>query len=215
MDADESRGRVRPVVVGRAIPTVPRILVVALIAASIGLMAGWSLAGRPGPPPLPSTAPDEPATTTGLAPTIAPLVQTAVVDPTLRRAFAEHRVVDSWLLCRSAGTLTCESLVPVRLSPSSAFGASAGLSQLPTATRQPAGPRFALVAELPYAVGVKFLVVPQGGELVDPAEVTSDGAHYLDLGALPVGRYTIVAEAELGPPAGGLVEAISIDVVGP
>lgn len=214
MDVEGSPRRERAVVVGRAMPTLPGILVVGLLATAAGLMVGWSLAGGPGTG-VPAAGPQRVAgsSATPAAPrTRAPLVQAAVIDPALSRAYADQAVPGAWLLCRSAETLTCENVVPLRLSPSAAFGASGGISGLVTATRQLAGGRFALVAALPYAVGVRFVVTPEAGspDLVDVA--AGGGIHYLDLGSLPSGRHTVLAEAELGPPAGGLVEALAIDV---
>ena len=189
-----TRGRVR----GRGLPTVPGTVLVALVAAFVGLLAGWQLAG----------AALGPATTA--TPTPAALVRPALVDDSLRRAFAAGGNPGAWLLCRSPGPLDCRSVEPVRLAPSVAFGPSGRLwSSLPPVILADGG-RISMAADMSHAVGVAFSIVSRGGLATDPPTVAGgEGTLYLDVGVLAPGSYMVLGRAELGPPAGGLVEAVA------
>lgn len=199
----------RAVVEGRSIPTLPGLLVVALLAGSAGLFVGWELAGGTRGSPTPTVRPTT-------APTVAPLVEQAAIDQALRRAYIAAEPDGDWLLCEKTGDLGCRTVRPIRLSPADAFGAPGGLWPSLTPVRLTAGGRFALVADLTYAVGSAFYLAPAVGTMTEAVQVTEDGGiHYVDLGVLAPGRYAVVAEAELGPPAGGLVEAIGLDIAAP
>lgn len=192
-----TEGRVR----GRGLPTVPGTVVVALVAAFVGLLAGWQLAGGALGPSVAAT------------PTPAALVRPALIDESLRRAFAASGSPEAWLLCRSPVPLECRPVEPVRLAPSFAFGPSGQLwSSLPTVILAPGG-RISMAADISHAVGVAFSVVSRGGPATDPATVVGgDGAVFLDVGILAPGSYMVLGRAELGPPAGGLVEAVELVV---
>lgn len=191
-----TKGRVR----GRGLPTVPGTVVVALVAAFVGLLAGWQLAGAAFGP------------STSATPTPAALVRPALIDDSLRRAFSASGSPGMWLLCRSPAPLDCRPVEPVRLAPAIAFGPSGRLwSSLPTVSLAIGG-RISMAADMSHAVGVSFSVVSRGGPAApDPATVAAgDGMLYLDIGVLPPGRYMVIGRAELGPPAGGLVEAVEV-----
>lgn len=199
----------KPVIVGRSFPIVPGQLVVAALAGLAGLMVGWSLAGNSRPT---ATSTEGPATSA----TIPPMVQPASVDVDLLRAHLESARSDAWLLCEKTVSLECRDVPPLQMDPSVAFGTSSGLWPLLTPVRLTVGGRLALVADLSFAVGAAIFIAPEIGGMYPPTEVTeAGGIHYLDLGMLSPGRYALVAEAELGPPAGGLVEIIGLDIVSP
>lgn len=199
----------KTVMIGRAVPTLPGVLVVAMLAGFAGLLVGWQLAAGARAPSAASAAP---TVTLGAA----PLVRPATVDDALHRAYLAAGQPGTWLLCRMAATLECRGVEPIRLGPSEAFGRSGGLWSSLSPVAVSGGVRFAIVADLSYAVGATVLLTEESRGFLQTADVTEGGGvHYVDLGVLSAGRYAIVVEAELGPPMGGLVEALGLDVTGP
>lgn len=197
-----------PVVRGRAIPTLPGLIVVAVVAGFAGLLAGWELAGGTSGPP-PTAGPSA-------SPTPAPIVRPAAVAPSLRSAWSTAGGPGTWLVCRQATRLDCRTLRPVQLAPATAFQASGGLWSRLVPIEMEVGGRFAVVADLSHAVGALVYLAPLTGSWQEAAAVTQGGGiQYVDLGVLPAGRYAVLAESELGPPADGLVEAFGLDVTAP